>query len=237
MSHARFGVQALVVLALMLGVSWPEQASVRALPMWRANGPLMRTRAEPGQRPREGARRGEYGFGRASYFGSMPGGSGPDALRRLFENQVERRRKRQTPASVLALGGKVNGILGRAWDALNSPMPAARLQLRSLTDGRLEARAVADGSGEFAFLDVMPDGYIVELVGSQGAVIAVSDPIFIEADDVQLTSVRAAAAARWRALFGNVLASTVDEPVAAASRDGVDAVTAPARCVSPPCNR
>jgi hypothetical protein len=127
----------------------------------------------------------------------------------------------------------LNGILGRARDARNSPLPFARLLLRSLTTGLVEARAVADGSGEFVFLDVAPSGYLVELVGADGSVLAVSDAFAIDIGDVRLTSVRTSGV---DALFGNVLSSTVGEAIAAGSRDDVTQVVAPARCVSPPCN-
>jgi len=234
MTHARFAIQAVVVVALMLLVSWPERGQVPAGTMWRANGPLA-TRRPAIDAARQGAgRKGQFGPGSISYAGSSPTDE-PDALRRLFENDVERRHRRPAPAAVLALGGKLNGIIGRARTALNAPIPNARLVLRSLTTGIVEAWATADGSGEFAFLDVAPSGYIVELTGPNGDVVAVSDAIAIDIGDLRLTSVRAPATGDLQALFGNVLASTADEPVQAAARGGVTQVVASARCVSPPC--
>lgn len=235
MTHARLGVQTAIVLALIALVSWPETGRVRAVSAWRTNGPLVRPRAAArpasvGANANRG--RGEIGFGSVSYVGSMPGHE-PDALRRLYENRVERRHRREIPAAVLALGGTLNGILGRARDARNSPVPFARLLLRSLTTGLVDARAVADGAGEFVFLDVAPSGYIVELVGPDGSVLAVSDAFAIDIGDLRLTTVRTGGV---DALFGNVLWSTVDEAIAAGSRDDVTQVVAPARCVSPPCN-
>ena len=235
MTHARLGVQTTIVLALIALVSWPETGHVRAVSVWRTNGPLVRPRATAGMATGEITRnggRGEIGFGSVSYVGSTPGHE-PNALRRLYEDRVERRHRREIPAAVLALGGKLNGILGRARDARNSPLPFARLLLRSLTTGLVEARAVADGSGEFVFLDVAPSGYLVELVGADGSVLAVSDAFAIDIGDVRLTSVRTSGV---DALFGNVLSSTVGEAIAAGSRDDVTQVVAPARCVSPPCN-
>jgi hypothetical protein len=240
MSPVRFGVQVLVVLTLMVAVSWPELGRVRAVSVWRVEGPLSETDRARLRETRRGSNRdahntGEFGFGSAAYAPST--GTDTSALRRrLSEDAVEGRRRRPIPAGVLALGGKLNAILGSARTALNSPMPGARLVLRNLNTGAVEARATASEAGEFVFLDVMPSAYVVELLGEGGEVNATSGSLTVDVGDLVHTTVRSSDRA-LAPLFGSVMHGTADDAVSAASRDGVTQVTAAERCVSPPCNR
>jgi hypothetical protein len=241
MSPVRFGVQILIVLTLMVAVSWPELGRVRAVSVWRADGPLSASRAATSRKARRVSDRrsrdaGEFGFGSAAYAPSN--GLDGSALReRLSENTVEGGRRRPIPAGVLALGAQFNAILGRARTALNSPMPGARLVLRNLESGIVEARATANDAGEFVFLDVMPSDYIVELVGDAGDVNATSDSLAVDVGDLVETTVRGTSQTALRTLFGSLLQGTADDAVSAAARDGVAQVTTPDRCVSPPCSR
>lgn len=235
MTPVRFGVHVLIVLILMFAVSWPELGQVRAVSVWRADGPLSAGRgaARVAYRGRSG---GRFGLGSAAYTPST--GVGGDALReRLSKDTVEGKRRRAIPEGVLALGGKFNAILGRARTALNSPMPGAVLVLRSLNTGLVEARATANEAGEFLFLDVMPSEYVVELIGADGEVNATSESLLVDVGDLVQTTVRGASQSVLKALFGSVMQGTAHDAVSAASRDGVTQVTAPERCVSPPCNR
>jgi hypothetical protein len=235
MTPVRFGVHVLIVLILMVAVSWPELGQVRAVSVWRGNGPLAAGRGiarvahrNPGHAP--------FGFGSRAYTPST--GIGGNALReRLSKDTVEGKRRRAIPEGVFALGGKFNAILGRARTALNSPMPGALLVLRSLNTGLVEARATANEAGEFLFLDVMPSDYVVELLGPGGDVNATSESLTVDVGDLVQTTVRGTSERTLKALFGSVMEGTANEAVSAASRDGVTQVTAPERCVSPPCNR
>ena len=239
MTPVRFAVQVLIVLTLMVAVRWPELGQVRAVGVWRANGPLAGDRSAA-QAARRGARgdgtdNGQFGIGSAAYAPSTGGGAA--LQQRLSEDTVEGRRRRPIHAGVLALGGKLNAILGRARTALNSPMPGARLVLRSLETGNVEARATANEAGEFVFLDVTPGGYVAELLGPGGEVNATSESLTIDLGDLVQTTVRGTTVGALRTIFGAVLDATANDAVLAASRDGVTQVAAPERCVSPPCNR
>jgi hypothetical protein len=240
MTPARFGVHVLVVLILMVAVTWPRLGEVRRVSAWRSDGTVDgrrdRTAADASQNGRAGGRVGEFGVGTAAYHPSL-GSDAAGLRRRLDENDVEGRRRRQTPAAVLALGGKLNAILGHARTALNAPMPYARLALRNLTNGVVEARATANESGQFVFLDVFPSGYVVELIGTRGDVVATSETLAIDIGDLRETTVRGTSETALKALFGSMMEATASEAVSAASRDGVTQVTAPDRCVSPPCDR
>jgi hypothetical protein len=237
MTPARFTVQVLIVLTLMVVVSWPELGQVRAVAVWRSSGsPSGDRSAAAARRSSRGDRGdGQFGFGSAAY---MPSTGAAAALRqRLSEDTVEGRRRRPIHAGVLALGGKLNAILGRARTALNSPIPGARLVLRSLDTGNVEARATANEAGEFVFLDVTPGAYVAELLGPAGEVNATSESLTIDLGDLVQTTVRGTTVGALRTIFGAVLEATANDAVLAASRDGVTQVTAPERCVSPPCNR
>jgi hypothetical protein len=236
MTPVRFGVHALIVLILMLAVSWPELGRVRAGSVWRVDGPLSNGRGPVRVAYRSGSRGGRFGAGSADYAPST--GVGGSALReRLSKDTVEGKRNPAIPAGVLALGGKFNAILGRARTALNSPMPGALLVLRSLKTGVVEGRATANEAGEFLFLDVMPSDYVVELLGAGGDVNATSESLTVDVGDLVETTVRGTSQGALKALFGSVMYGTANDAVLAASRDGVTQVTAPDRCVSPPCSR
>jgi hypothetical protein len=241
MTPVRFGVHVLIVLTLMVAVSWPDMGQVRAVSAWRADGPLSGRRDAASTHAgrgtgRPGRQTGEYGFGSAAYAPST-GANATGLRQRLSEDTVEGRRRRPIHAGVLALGGKLNAILGRARTALNSPMPGALLVLRNLTSGQVEARTTASETGEFVFLDVTPDNYVVELLGAAGEVNATSESLAVDLGELVQTTVRAPSVGALKAIFGSVMEATASDAVLAASRDGVTQVATPERCVSPPCNR
>lgn len=237
MNRVRFGVQLVVVSALVVLVSWPEQRQLRAVTIWRANGTLVprRRSIDEDQRVRAGQadeRRAALGRGRwerASMVTNDP------LSRKLYANPLEPGTEFTTPDLVASLGGKINALIGRARTALNTPIPYARLILRNITTGVVEAQATANEEGRFTFLDVNPSGYIVELIGPDGSIIAASELVSIAAGDVRETMVLVSAARAIGATFGESLASTVNEPVSAAASTGVTKVTQPASCASPPC--
>ncbi|MGH9349742.1 MAG: carboxypeptidase-like regulatory domain-containing protein [Vicinamibacterales bacterium] len=234
MTPARFSVQALIVLALVALVSWPNERRVRAGAFWYAHGPLS-TRGDEAKGGGTGLGSYRYHIGYGSASETALGAAGAASLhRRLYEHDIEGRR-RPMPREVLALGGRLNGILGYARTARNAPIPFARVVLRHLASGAVEARGVADESGRFTFLDVIPSGYIVELLDANGAVIATSDPIAIAVNELRQTTVRAAGP-RVFASFGSALGPTAHEPVATAAGQGVTRIAAPERCASPPCH-
>ena len=64
-------------------------------------------------------------------------------------------RSERTPATGPRVGGSVGvpatSIVGVAWNADDTPIPAARVRLRNVVTGRLVAAAVTDASGHFSF--------------------------------------------------------------------------------------
>ena len=79
------------------------------------------------------------------------------------------------PISAQSPGGpSAASVQGGAWHADNTPIPEARLRLRNVVSGRIEATTAADGAGQFVFDDVAEGTYLVELVSERGKVLAIS---------------------------------------------------------------
>ena len=136
-------------------------------------------------------------------------------------------RQYNTPIAVAAVGGKFNALVGVAQTSLNIPIPYARIVVRNIQTGRIEARATANDVGRFSFLDLDPSVYVVELLGPAGSVVAASQVIPLGRGDVRQTTVRtiAASAPNVAATFGNRLTGTLDETTAVAASNGVTRTT------------
>lgn len=232
MTPARFGLQALIVLALVALVSWPEHRQLRAGAFWHGVRAVQDGSGMTAGR-REGAA-GRYQIGYGSASEAVLGPEGASALHRTLLEQDADGSRRGLPPVVRFLGGRLNAIVGAARTSLDAPMAFARVVLRSLGTGAVEARGVADEHGRFTFLDVVPGGYLVELVDEQGRVIAASGPIVIGVNEVRETVVRPSGR-RVLAAFGGVLTPSAQETMTAAAADSVGRVAAPERCASPPC--
>jgi hypothetical protein len=233
MTPARFGFQALIVLILVALVSWPEQRRVRAGDLWHALDGARRPDGAGPSAGRAGGGRSVFGYGLASEV--RLGAQAAAAIRRkLFEGDLEGRR-RPLPPALQMLGGKVNGIVGYARGARNAPIASARLLLRDASTGQVQAPASADEYGRFAFLDMLPGGYVVELLDSNGAVVGTSEFITIGLNELRQTVVRGSGRMALTS-FGGALRPTASDTIAAATSQGVNRVSAPSRCASPPCD-
>ena len=234
MTPARFGFQAMVVLSLVALVSWPEQRQVSAGDFWHALDAASK-RIEMSGTLGSGNGAGKYliGYGTAS---EVRLGAQAAAIlhRKLHESGIEGS-ERPRPAALLALGAKVNGIVGYARGPRNSPVASARLLLRNVGTGKVEAPAMADEYGRFAFLDVMPNAYIVELTDQKGSVLGVSELVKIGLNEIREASVRASGRMGF-ASFGGALRPAAEDTLSTASNQGVNRVAAPSRCASPPCD-
>lgn len=224
MSRARLTFQALFVLGLIVLVSWPEQRHLRAISVWRAKSNGQAAGARSGALAGRGR---AYAVGYGSYGSSA--GAGANLQRKLDENDIERRRHFVTPDAILALGGRFNGVVGYVRTSMNAPLGFAHLVLRNVATGLVEARATADEKGRFTFLDMVPSGYVVELLGPDGSVLAVSEQLPVALGDLRETVIRTASDP---GAFG-ALGSTAQAPVAAAEADGVTRVAQPDRTISP----
>lgn len=182
MSRARFAVQVVIVLTLVALVSWPELRATQFLASapFLASGP-----ASLRDDPRFPAK---IGFGTASYVSGPTAPGMPSLDQKLAENVYENRRS-LLPDDLLALGAKINGILGYTRMSTNEAIPFARVWLRNVRTGEIEARAVADRFGKFLFLDIRPTGYVVELIdGPDGTVIAASALVSVGIGELHRTT-------------------------------------------------
>jgi hypothetical protein len=232
MTPARFSIQAMIVLALVALVSFPEQRQARVSAFSHVAGAAGGRRDRDATPTRSPAGRSLVGYGSASEY--TIGAAGASALRRkLYENDLEGR-KRPTPLEVLALGGKINAIVGYA-RSRNAPIPFARVLLRTLSTGLVEARAIADEDGRFTFLDLIPSGYVIEILDGSGAIVGTSDVISVGLNQLRSTTVGSGGRTAL-ASFGGGLRPAAQETIAAAAVQGVNRFAAPDRCASPPCD-
>jgi len=134
-----------------------------------------------------------------------------------------------------ALGARATSIMGAAWNSDNTPIAAAKLRLRNVLTGRLEATAVASDLGQFEFTGIEGGSYVIELVSESGRIIAIGHAFTVEPGETVATFVRLATKAPWfKGFFGNAASAIA----AVAASTGVTAV-APEQmaCASPPCSQ
>ena len=112
-------------------------------------------------------------------------------------------------------------VIGSAWNQDNTPIPAARVQLRNVDDGKVVATAVADDAGKFTFANIDPGTYAVELVGANGKIVTVGQVFVIGQGETVATFVRIGSKAPWFAGFFSNAAGAV---AAAAASQGVTAL-------------
>jgi hypothetical protein len=139
------------------------------------------------------------------------------------------------PALVAAAGSAATAalrpttIVGVAWNADDSPIPDARVRLRNLASGRLEAAAVGNAAGHFTFSGVAGGSYVIELVNDRGRVLAVSHAFVVAQGETVATFVRLGTRVPWFAgFFRNAAAAAVSS----AASLGVTALTPVAPPVS-----
>jgi hypothetical protein len=221
MKRTHLAVQAAIVLTMVSLVSWPEFRPVRAQSVWRyVPAAVLEARTSDAARfAGDKAARPAMRLDETSFTGAnVPSAPGYYL----------------TPA-VSASGGKVNALLGVARTSLNASIPYARLVLRNLRTGQVLAQATANGEGQFTFLDVEANTYIVELLGADGAVVATSTMVTMALGEQRFTEVRvAAAAATVKASLGNTLTPTAPQATTVASSNDVTrTTTSQALAVSP----
>ena len=120
-------------------------------------------------------------------------------------------------------------ILGAAWKADNTPIPHARLRLRNVATGRVEATTVANETGQFTFENVETGSFVIELVNEQGKVLALGQVFSLGPGETVATFVRLGARAPWVSGFFSNAAATA---VTAASGLGVTALGSDGQPVS-----
>lgn len=112
-------------------------------------------------------------------------------------------------------------VMGAAWNFDNSPIAGAHVQLRNLITGRVEASAVANTEGRFAFSKIEGGTYVVELIGDKGKVVTVGHAFVIAPGETVATFVRLGTRVPWfSGFFGNAASAIA---IAAASQ-GITAI-------------
>ena len=132
------------------------------------------------------------------------------------------------PGSSIAT--RATAILGTAWTADNAPIKQANLRLRNVVSGKIEATAVANDAGHFAFENVPGGSYVVELLNDGGHVAVVGQVFTIATGETVATFVRTSTRVPWLVGFFN---NTVSAVSSTAASQGVTAIAPLARPVSP----
>jgi hypothetical protein len=121
-------------------------------------------------------------------------------------------------------------VRGVAWNSDNSPLPAAKVRLRNLHTGQVDATAVTTEIGQFTFTDIEGGAYVIEIVGDSGRVMAVGQSFRLENGETIATFVRLPARQSW---FAGAFSNTAAAVIAAASSAGVTAIGSSSPPVSP----
>jgi len=222
MRRTHLGVQAAIVLAMVALVSYPQFRSVRAQSVWRyVPQAVLAARANDAARFAGDARtRSGMAVTNSAAFETAAGAGVQNALTGAAGAMF------YTPLDVAAAGGKVNALLGVARNSLNMPIPYARVVLRNVRTGMVLGRTLADARGLFQFLDLEANGYVVELLGADGAVVAASPIVTMARGAVRQTEVRVAAtAATVTASLGDTLTPTAPQVTTIASSNDVTRTT------------
>jgi len=144
--------------------------------------------------------------------------------------------QRSMPGSTLRGGGLTAGrragsvVAGQATDANGGPLAFANVRLRNLDSGAIVSQTNADHIGEFTFLVASRGNYMAELFDEHGDVLAIGDPLIVEAGQtVGTLLVLPSRIPSLAGLFGNSAAAIVS----AAAGAGITAVSATGAPLSP----
>jgi len=107
-------------------------------------------------------------------------------------------------AGASAVSKGATSILGVVWNVDNTPIPGARVQLRNLVSGKVDATVVANQSGQFTFNQIEGGRYVVELIGANGKIATVGHAFVIAPGERVATFVRMGTKVPWfSGFFGN----------------------------------
>jgi hypothetical protein len=112
-------------------------------------------------------------------------------------------------------------VLGAAWKMDNTPIPGARVQLRNVISGKVEATSVADQAGQFTFTRIEGGTYVVELIGEHGKILTVGHAFVIAPGETVATFVRLGTKVPWFTDFFSNAASAV---ASTAASQGITAI-------------
>ena len=192
MNRTHLGIQAIIVVAMVSFVSWPQFRPVRAQSIWRYTpAAVLEARtidaaryagatAASSRRPFIGGPSSSSTLEPTTPHGSIVTGDAPVEF---------------TPGAIAALGGSDNALVGLAQNSLNASIPHARVVLRDIRTGKALQQVTADELGQFWFVDIAASDYVVELLGPDGSVVAASEVVKTSKGRLLRTVVRVAAAA------------------------------------------
>jgi hypothetical protein len=138
------------------------------------------------------------------------------------------------PAKTAARGASAaskgaTSILGVVWNVDNTPIPGARVQLRNLVSGKVDASAVANQTGQFTFSQIEGGRYVVELIGQNGKIVTVGHAFVIAPGESVATFVRMGTKVPWFTGFFNNAATAV---TSSAASQGITAIAPVQLCTS-----
>lgn len=128
------------------------------------------------------------------------------------------------------MSARSTAVRGVVSNADHSPLPNAKVRLRNLQTGRVDAAATANENGQFAFNSLEGGSYVIEIVDDNGKVIAVGQSFRVERGETVATFVRLGT--RRPGLSG-LFSNTAAAVIAAASGVGVTAIGSQAPPASP----
>ncbi len=143
-------------------------------------------------------------------------------------------------ASFAAARQAPGSISGIAKDAGGVPLPNYTVRLRNVTTGQVAATTTTNGAGEFSFTNVNPGNYIIEIVDSNGKVVATSTTLSLAAGAtltgvaVSMSAAGAAAASGAAGGAGSFFTSTTGILILAAAGGGTVAAIVATRGDSSP---
>ncbi len=108
-------------------------------------------------------------------------------------------------------------VVGFAWKADDTPVAYPVLRLRNLQNGEVAARTIGTALGEFRFDMLSGGSYLLELLGSESEILAVSQPLVVLPGETVVTFIRArdSAVANEAPLFGGSAPAVVQAAAAA----------------------
>lgn len=188
MRLSALALQATLVVGVTATVGYPEfRQPARPIALWHTGGPLT-------PRPDLVAadQRLAYGIARASTPAGAAAAGPAGAPPAVAADRLSSREQ--------AAVRRTSAISGRARTILNQPVPFARLALRNVRTGRVEATTQADNDGRFDFGVFSAGNYVVEMLAADGSVIASSE--MLGSGPSAAITVRVSGNATPRALFG-----------------------------------
>ena len=140
---------------------------------------------------------------------------------------ADRIRAQRPAAYLMARAGRplavvgTTTVIGWAREADNAPVRGARLRLRNVVTGFVEAMAVADQAGEFTFEGFEGGTYVVELVDAGDDVLEVGQVFNVAPGETVATFLKLADKGSWMTGFFENTAASVLSAAAGAGVIGV----------------